>query len=111
MNTLQIIELVVLIVVTIGISVYYLIMAIKNKWINILLDTIKISIAEAEEKFITEPNKSTLKKNYVLEKVRDKCIELGIPYDTLYKLISKLIDKIIEHYNVIAKSDNKINKE
>lgn len=102
MTTIEIIELIVLIVVVVGLSIYYLVKAIKNGWIKKLTDTIETSIKEAEEKY-PETSSGDKKKEYVIGKVKAKCNELGIPYGLLYSLISKLIDTIISNYNVISK--------
>ena len=59
-------------------------------------------IKEAEEKF-PESGSGDKKKAYVIEKVKAKCDELGIPYALLKKLINVAIDKVIEDYNVISK--------
>lgn len=99
MTTLEIIELIAIAVIALGIGIYYLIMAIKNGWLKKLTATIEEAIRDAEASGKTGAEK----KAYVIEKVREKCIELGIPYDLLKKLISKLIDKIVANYNVIAK--------
>ena len=102
MTTLEIIQLCVISVAILAILIYIIVMGIKNKWFSKLWDTIKVSIKEAEEKF-PESGSGDKKKAYVLEKVKAKCDELGIPYELLKKLIDVAIDKVIEDYNVISK--------
>lgn len=95
----SIIGLIVLILV-----IYYLVKAIKNKWLQQLTQTINDAIAEAEKKF-PESGSGADKKNYVLDKITAKCSELGIPFTLVYKLVNKLIEDVIANYNVISKSD------
>ena len=102
MSVLEIIQLCVIAVAILAILIYIIVMGIKNKWFSKLWDTIKVSIKEAEEKF-PESGSGDKKKAYVLEKVKAKCDELGIPYELLKKLINVAIDKVIEDYNVISK--------
>ncbi|MDY0386926.1 MAG: hypothetical protein RBT65_07340 [Methanolobus sp.] len=101
MTTIQIIEFIILAVIVICMVTYYVILAIKNKWLKQLIDTISNAIAKAEKQFPDGHGKE--KKKIVEDAVMEKCEELGIPYKILYKLISKLIDTIISHYNIIAK--------
>ena len=102
MSVLEIIQLCVIGVAILAILIYIIVMGIKNKWFSKLWDTIKVSIKEAEEKF-PESGSGDKKKAYVLEKVKAKCDELGIPYTLLKKLINLAVDKVIEDYNVISK--------
>ena len=74
-------------------------MLVKNKGISKLYDTVAKAIKEAEASGKTGAEK----KAYVLEKVEEKCQELGIPYKLFYGVIGKLIDTIIKHYNVVKK--------
>ena len=83
-------------------SKLWVVMGVKNKWFSKLWETIKLAIKEAETKF-PESGSGDKKKAYVLEQVEIKCIELGIPYSLLKKLISLAIDKIIDDYNIIKK--------
>ena len=109
MNTetiLKIIEWSAMTLVVLVLVIYYLIKAIKNKWLSELTRTINDAIAEAEKKF-SESGSGGKKKNYVLDKIIAKCNELGIPFTLIYKLVNKLIDDIIANYNVISKSDKK----
>lgn len=101
MTKLELIEFIVLGIVILSLCAYYIILAIKNKWIRQLIDTIENAIKDAEKQF--PEGHGTEKKNIVVKAVIVKCEELGIPYNLLYKLISKLIDKIIANYNIIAK--------
>lgn len=101
MSTLEIINLVILLVVGLGLGIYYLIKAIKNHWIKQLIDTLEHALKEAEEKY---PHGHGAEKNaMVLAAVRDKCEELGIPYLLLSKIINKLIDDYIKKYNLLSK--------
>ena len=101
MNKLEIIQIVALALIILGLAIYYICKAIKNKWIEKLTDTIKKAIREAETKFPEGHGQEKLE--LVLEAARIKCAELGIPYEMLYKLICKLVNKIIENHNIIAK--------
>lgn len=102
MTILEIIQLSVIGIAIVAILVYCIVMGVKNKWFSKLWETIKLAIKEAETKF-PESGSGDKKKAYVLEQVEIKCIELGIPYSLLKKLISLAIDKIIDDYNVIKK--------
>lgn len=102
MTTLEIIQLIVIAVVVLALVIYVIVAGVKNKWFSKLAETIKVAIAEAEQKW--PEGHGDEKKQYVIEAVKAKCKELGIPYEVLYKLVNKLIDTIVEHYNVISKS-------
>lgn len=102
MTTLEIIELVILAIVVVALSVYYIVKAIKNNWLGKIAGCVNKAIKEAEEKF-TESGNGDKKKEYVLESVEKECESLGIPFSMLKKLISTLIDKIVANYNVIKK--------
>lgn len=101
MSKLEIIQFVILTIVTVAVAVYYLIKAIKNNWIKQLIDTVENAVAEAETKYPVGSGNE--KKGHVLNAVRLKCIELKIPYTIIFGLINKLVDKIVSDYNVIAK--------
>lgn len=101
MTNLEIIQLVCLALITIAFTVLTVAKGIKNKWISKLMDCIKESIKEAEEQW--PEGHGSDKTAHVLEKVKEKCDELGIPYKMVYKLVKSLIDKIVANYNVIAK--------
>lgn len=100
MTMLETIQLVAIIVLGVGLGIYYLVKAIKNKWLSKVVDTIKKSCAEAEK----IGGNGTKKQAYVLEKLEAKCKELGIPYNLIKKLASKYINKLIEGYNAIIKN-------
>lgn len=102
MTILEIIQLSVIGVAIVATLIYCIVMGVKNKWFSKLWETIKLAIKEAESKF-PESGSGDKKKAYVLEQVEIKCIELGIPYSLLKKLISLAIDKIIDDYNIIKK--------
>ena len=99
MSLLEIIELAFLILAVLVLVIYTIIGAVKNKWVSKLYDTVMLAIKEAEKTGKSGKDK----KAYVMSKVEEKCTELGIPYTLLYKLISKLIDTVISHYNVVSK--------
>lgn len=103
---LSLVEFIAIALVVIVLVIYYIIKAIKNKWVTKITQSINDAIAEAEKKF-TESGQGEEKKKYVLEKVANTCNELGIPFNLIYKLVEKLIDKTIECYNVIVKSEDK----
>lgn len=102
MTILEIIQLSVIGVAIVATLIYCIVMGVKNKWFSKLWETIKLAIKEAETKF-PESGSGDKKKAYVLEQVEIKCIELGIPYSLLKKLISLAIDKVIDDYNIIKK--------
>lgn len=102
MSVFEIIRLCILGVAIFAFAIAILVVGIKNKWFSKIWDTIKIAIKEAEEKY-PESGSGEQKKAYVLEKVKTKCDELGIPYNFLKKLINLTIDKVIKYYNVISK--------
>lgn len=99
MSTGAIIELVIIVVIAVCGIGYFVIKAIKNKWIEKLMDTIKEGVKEAEQ----SGKSGKEKKEYVMEKVKVKCKELQIPYETIYKLVSLLINTIVKYYNFISK--------
>ena len=101
MTTWEIIRLVIEVLVVVVISTYYIIKIIKNKWFSKISDCIKTAIVEAE---LTWPEgHGEEKKNYVIEKTKKYCEELGIPFGILYNLIIKLINTIVANYNLIKK--------
>ena len=101
MTVLEIIQLVAIGLIVLGVLTYLVVNAIKNKWISKLINCIETSIKEAEIQW--PEGHGSEKLEYVLEKVKAKCEELKIPYMLVYKLIKAVIEKIISHYNVIAK--------
>lgn len=101
MTVLEIIQLVAIGLIVLGILTYLVVKAIKNKWISKLTHCIETSIKEAETQW--PEGHGSEKLEYVLGKVKAKCEELNIPYMLLYKLIKALVEKIVSHYNVIAK--------
>ena len=105
MSKLELIELIVIAVFAVSLAIYYFIKAIKNHWLKQLQETINKAICEAETKGEKDPSFKIIKKDYVVDQVKNKCIELGIPWDLLKKLINKLIDKIIANYNIIKKGN------
>lgn len=89
-------------VLLIAIVAYVVVLAVKNKWISEIFETVSLSIKEAEEKF-PEPGSGKLKQEYVLIAVQKKCEELKIPYKILELIVKKLINTIISNYNIISK--------
>lgn len=101
MTTFEIIQLCIIAIAVLGLAIYIIVMAIKNKWVSKIWETIKTACKEAEKLY---PNgNGDKKKEYVLQKVEEKCVELGVPYKLLAKLINKLIEQIVEGYNAIKK--------
>lgn len=100
-NVSSIIILVCLCVILVGFVGYILFKAIKNKWIGKLLDTLKTAMKDAEIKYPSGHGDE--KKKYVLAQIEAKCKELGIPVKMIFTAISKLINTIIENYNIITK--------
>lgn len=97
MSKLELMQTIALGVIVLVILIYYLIMAIKNGWVKKLTTTLNEAIRYAEKNITGNVEK----KKYVMEKIEDKCIELGIPYALIKNVISKLIERIIRDHNVI----------
>ena len=100
MTTLEIIQLIAIIVAAVVLGVFYAIKAIKNKWLSKIYNAIKDGIVDAEKSNL----KGEAKKEYVLKYVQLVCDEEGIPFKAIKKLVDKAIEKLIEGYNTIAKS-------
>ena len=99
MNTTNIVICSIVTVIVLILICYYIIKAIKNGWIKKIYDQLKAAVKEAE----TTQLKGEAKKAYVLEKLEKACEDLGILYKLIKKMLSTLIDKIIEYYNIISK--------
>lgn len=97
MSKLELIYTIAIAVVALIIVIYLIVMGIKNGWIKKIIQTLNTSIKYAELNITGNVEK----KNYVMEKVEEKCIELGIPWFLIKNPVSKLIEKIIANYNVI----------
>jgi len=97
MSKLELIETIVIGAIVLFLLIYYLIKAIKNGWVKKITAVMNESIRYAEKNITGKVEK----KRYVMDKIEEECINLGIPYGLIQKLISKLIDKIIANYNVI----------
>ncbi len=97
MSKLELIYTIALAIFVVVLLIYYIIMAIKNGWIKKLTETLNVSMKYAEDNITG----SAEKKKYVMEQIESKCIELGIPYTLISKLISSLIEKIIANHNII----------
>jgi hypothetical protein len=102
MSIREIVELCIIAVAVTAVLLYTVVAGIKNKWFSKLWNTIKDAIKEAEDKY-PERGSGSKKKEYVLQKVEEKCKEFGIPYALLKRLINIAIDKVIEDYNIISK--------
>lgn len=100
MTTLEIIQLIAIIVAAVVLGVFYAIKAIKNKWLSKVYNAIKDGIVEAEKTSLT----GKAKKEYVLKHVQLICDNEGIPFNVIKKLVDKSIEKLVEGYNTIAKS-------
>lgn len=99
MSKLELVELLILVIVALVLSIYYIILAIKNGWIKKITLTMNEAIKYAELNI----SGGEKKLEYVLTKVEEKCEELGIPFVFIRKLVKKLINKTIQSYNVIKK--------
>lgn len=99
MTKLELIELIALAIVVIGLTLYYLVLAIKNGWIKKVAKTMNEAIKYAELNI----SGGQEKQDYVLKEIEKKCEELGIPFAFIRKLAVKVIKKIISDYNVIKK--------
>ena len=99
MSTLEIIELVGLSIIALVLVIYFLVKAIKNRWIEQLASTLSEALYKAEQSGMAGPEK----KQFVMEAIEKKCLELGIPYHLAYKLISRLIETIIKCKNAVDK--------
>lgn len=91
--------LIILIALAIIAGIVLLIIFIKKGWLSALNDTINQALYYAEHN-IEGP---TAKKQYVIDQVEKKCVELHIPYYLIKTAISKLIEKIVGKYNIIQK--------
>lgn len=99
MTTLELIELIVIALIIVVLSIYYLIQAIRNKWLSQISSTIIKAMKDAEQSGKTGKEK----KAHVLEQIQQLCCELGIPYTFIKKLIDKFIEKTIKAYNNMTK--------
>lgn len=77
--------------------IYLIVLAIKNGWVKKLTDTLNESLHYAE-KNITGP---VNKKQYVMDKLQEKCIELSIPWFLICGFMDKFVEKIVANYNRI----------
>lgn len=99
MSTLELIELIVIAALIVSLTIFYLIKAIKNKWLSKITEAILKAMKEAEQSGMS----GSEKKAYVLKKVEELCIELGIPYSFIKSLIDRFIEKTIKSYNSMIK--------
>lgn len=104
-ETIQLIKFYSEIAIAVIIVIVAIVMCIKNRWFSKLYTCLKESIREAEQNFGSGEGEK--KKAYVLQKMKEKCAELGIPYEFIYKRLSSAIESIISHYNIIVKDDKK----
>ena len=101
MSSKEIIELVALIVIAVALLVWFIVKGIRKKWFSQIYSTLKQAIRDMENKYPHGHGKEKLQ--YVLDQVKKKCDELEIPYTLLYRYIRKVIERIVEDYNVIRK--------
>lgn len=73
----------------------------KKGYLKKLKKFIEEAIKEAELKYPS--GNGAEKKVIVMDIVRQTCSKLHIPYWIVKIPVSKLIDKIIEYYNILAK--------
>lgn len=99
MSELEIIQLCIISASVLFLIVYYVVKAIKNKWVGKLVSSVKEACKVAEASGKTGPEK----KEMVLKVIEARCGELGIPFKLIYTLICKLIEQIINGYNAIVK--------
>lgn len=94
MSTLEIIEVCVVAALIVAAVIYSIVVLAKNGGFKKLYATIVEAVNEAEKLYPTSGS-GAKKKAYVLEKVKEKCAELGVPYGLIEKLVSWEIDKLI----------------
>lgn len=100
MTVIEWIETIAIVVITLAVVIYYIVKGVKNKWYSKLLSTMNEAMAEAEKTF-KEPGSGETKKNFVITKIKEKCNELGIPYNLIKSLIDKAIDASVSAYNAV----------
>ena len=99
MTKLEIIELIALGLFILVLVIYYLIKAIKNKWLSQLSSTIVDAMRFAETHFANGADK----KKHVMLQVEQLCKDLDIPYVFMKNLIDKYIEKVIDGHNKMIK--------
>ena len=97
MSKLELIEMIALAAIVFIGFIVLLIVAIKNGWIKKLTKTLNEAMYYADHNI----SGAAEKKKYVLSKVEEKCIELGIPWFLIYKVVNRLIEKVVTYHNVI----------
>ena len=97
MSKLELIEFIALAAIVFVGLIVLLVLAIKNGWIKKLTKTLNDAMYYADHNITG----SAEKKKYVLNKVEEKCIELGIPWFLIYKVVNRLIEKVVKYHNVI----------
>lgn len=97
----EILMFVGLAILALGLLIYIIVRVCKNGWTKDLIDVVDKACAEAEEQWPVGHGEE--KKQYVIEAVKAKCVELHIPYQLLVKVIAELIDRAVKSYNVIKK--------
>lgn len=88
-------------IILLAFIIFFLVKAIKNKWVSKLYETLKTSMKEAEEKYPSGHGDE--KKQYVLDALEKKAEELCIPWRMIFRTISNLINTIVSNYNMLAK--------
>lgn len=101
MSTTEIVELVIITALGAAILFYWIYVAVKNHWVSQILETVKIAMIEAEERWPQGHGEE--KKQYVLDAIKEKCESLQIPYSLIVSTISKIITEIVSHWNLLKK--------
>lgn len=105
MTKMELAYTIALAVIALVLIVYFLIKIVKGKLVGKIYDQIIEAMKEAEDKFkdLSGKEKSEAKKKYVLDKVKVTCKDIGVPYDFIAKLISKVIENVVKGYNGMTK--------
>lgn len=93
--------LIILIALAVIAAIVLLIIFIKKGWLSALNDTINQAMYYAEHNM--EGAGPMAKKQYVIDAVEKKCVELHIPYYLIKTAISKLIEHTVGKYNILKK--------
>ena len=99
MSILETVLLIIFAVIFLAILVWFIIKAIKNKWLSQLMEVRNAAIREAEDSDM----KGEDKKKFVLDKIKTKADELKIPYELIKKAVSVAIDLIVADHNIFVK--------
>jgi RsiW-degrading membrane proteinase PrsW (M82 family) len=88
-------------IIGIAILTILVILLFKHEWLKALIGFIKDAVADAESKMPVGNGET--KKALAMSVIEEVCKRLHIPYFLVKKPVSKLIDKIVDYYNSIAK--------